>query len=436
MIQFTQYSTLLIQIQKEIIVKPDIVFLPGNHNYALILPGAILYGLDVISESELTELINEAEEYHDNSNSELERSTVSTIGLIPTFDCNLRCIYCYARGGDSKEVMTYTLATNAIKHIHELEGNDSLKIDLVGGGEPLLYIDLVSDIVQYAKTLFKNVEIHVVSNTTFGKKAFDWIIDNNVLVRSSYDGVMQDQQRPFASGQSSKLVVTKNIRNLVEAKVPLMVQCIVTSQGVHTLRNTLDELMEMGVNTVKFEAARGTDVSRKADWAEPNPVEFANVLLDVIQYASEQNKDIKIDTGYFSVPSDTGYCGISGHNRMITPTGLITSCLEVSRPTDPYSDKIIYGQVRCGKIALNLDKQRDLFNLNLSNQIGGCASCNLKRICRGGCPMEGIWEHGFPLRKSGYTCAVEHTLLPRLLLWMAEDPKIVSVVANEVEILC
>jgi len=395
-----------------------------------------MYGLDVNTESDLAGLIKEAEEYEDNSYIETGNPSVSTIGLIPTFDCNLRCIYCYARGGDSKEILSFTVATDAIRYIHETEGNDSLKIDLVGGGEPLLYIDLVGNIVHYAQTLFKNVEVHVVSNTTFGKKTLDWITANNVLVRVSYDGVMQDLQRPFVSGQSSKLIVTGNIRNLVDAKVSLMVQCIVTSNGVHTLRETLNELIDMGVNTVKFEAARSTDVSRRANWTEPNPVEYANALLDVIEYAAEQKKDIKIDTGYFSVPNETGYCGISGHNRMITPTGLITSCLEVSRPTDPYSDKIIYGEVSNGKIAVNFDKQRELNNINLSKQIGGCASCNLKLICRGGCPMEGIWEYGFPLKKSGYTCAVEHVFLPRLLLRMAEDPKIVSVVANEVKILC
>jgi uncharacterized protein len=417
-------------------MKSNIVSLPGGNNYAIILPGTIMYGLEVNSNEELSELIKEAEEYQPESQKNQNIHPFSTIGLIPTFDCNLRCIYCYARGGDSKEVLLFTIATDAIKYIFEKEKNDSLKIDLVGGGEPLLYIDLVRDIVDYAKSLFKNVEVHVVTNTTFGKKTLDWITKNNVLVRVSYDGVMQEKQRPFWNGRSSKQIVTSNINKLVDSKIPLMVQCIVTSDGVNTLRKTMTELINMGVKTVKFEAARSTDVSRKANWVEPNPVIFAKALLDVIEFASEQDKDIKIDTGYFSIPNEGNYCGIFRHNRMITPTGLITSCLEVSRPTDPYSDKIIYGEVSQGKIVFDPDKHQGLSKIDISKQIGGCISCNLQMICRGGCPMEGIWESGFPLRKSRYTCAVEHAFLPKLLLDMAKDPKIVSVVANEAQILC
>jgi len=411
-----------------------VVKLPGKNNYAVISPGLLLFGLGA-SEFELNKLIKEANNTKVDE-AESENTTFSTIGLIPTFDCNQRCIYCYSKGGESTEVMPLGIAKDAIKYLKDSEQQNTLKIHLVGGGEPLLNKQWVFEISEYAKSLFEVVEFHIVSNGTFDGDVLRWIYDNHCDMRISYDGFMHETQRPLETGKSSKELVRSNIKSLVAHSVPVMVQCIVTSLGLKSLRETVDEVVSLGVNVIKFEAARATGVSRFVEGLEPDPKKYAQALLDVIVYVGKNYPNVMIDTGYFSEPSEYYYCGLCGGNKNLTPHGLITACLEISRPTDPYSEKLIFGSVENGLIISDQAKLDYLATLNYTKEIGGCTECNLRLICHGGCPVEGIWEYGFPLRKSSYNCKVEHSFLPRLFKLLAENPELTNVLAVDTEISC
>jgi len=61
--------------------------------------------------------------------------TLSTTG-----DCNLRCSYCYARGGESSASMSWITGKRAIDIVAECFS--SFKIQFTGG-EPLLNLDLI-----------------------------------------------------------------------------------------------------------------------------------------------------------------------------------------------------------------------------------------------------------------------------------------------------
>jgi len=413
---------------------PCVVRLPGTKNYAVIAPGLLLFGLGA-SSVELEGLIKEARANNEETGKAKEK-TFSTIGLIPTFDCNQRCIYCYSKGGESVEIIPLSVAQDALKYLKKTERQNTLKIHLVGGGEPLLYKQWVFDMAQYAQTLFEFVEFHIVSNGTFDNDVLQWIYENNCIVRISYDGAMHESQRPLSTGGSSKELIRSNIKALVSHAVPIMVQCIVTSFGIDTLRETVDEVVSLGVDVIKFEAARATDVSRFVEGLEPDPEKYAQALLDVIVYVGEKYPNVMVDTGYFSEPSENYYCGLCVNNKMLTPHGLITACLEVARPTDPYADKLIFGAVENGLIVLDPKKLDYLATLNYTEERGGCTNCNLRLFCHGGCPMEGIWEHGFPFRKSSYTCKIEHSFLPKLLMLLAENPQLANILVNDAEISC
>src|SRR3990167_7122416 len=77
----------------------------------------------------------------------VEESGRSVLSFMQTFDCNLRCIYCYSKGGDKKDTLNPAIAKEIIDRTKEEEGNESVDIHLVGGGEPLLKMDVVEEIV-------------------------------------------------------------------------------------------------------------------------------------------------------------------------------------------------------------------------------------------------------------------------------------------------
>ena len=211
---------------------------------------------------------------------------------------------------------------------------------------------------------------------------------------------------------------------------PVTIQSIITSEGLSDLRKIVDEVLTIGVKTLKFEPALITSVSRGVKDMEPDPIKYAEALLDVIDYVVKLGVDLKIDTGYFSEPADEYYCGISCHNKIITPSGLITACVEVVRDTEPYADPVIFGKIKGDHIIVDEDKIKILKSLHYENQ-PECSRCNLRLICKGGCPMSNIWGSGFPTKKSPFTCAVAHRLIPGLLLRMAEDCRVLNVIFDD-----
>ena len=410
-----------------------IVSLPGEKNFAVISPGRVVYGLNASNEELLGLVVEEEKALSERTpSSEEYKSTPSTsIGLIPTFDCNLGCIYCYARGGETKESMNLEIAMTAISEATTEDNKEHLLISLVGGGEPLLHFNLVKQLVSYARTIYKAVDVNVVTNGTFGEETLDWLLENRVSIRVSYDGVMQGVQRPFADGSPSKSIVENNIRQLVVRGGFVIVQSIITRASINTMCETIDLVYSLGVRAIKFEPALATDVSRASRSIEPDPSEYAEALLDAISYVARCKLDLTIDTGYFAEPSTEYYCGMADSNRIVTPHGKVTSCVEVARPTDPYASEVMIGETKDGRMILDQGKRDFLSTFHYDNQLGGCPDCNLRLICHGGCPMANIWKGGLPIRKSSFTCTVERTFLPRLLLMIAEDPNVAQVVMED-----
>lgn len=415
----------------------SIVKLTGFNNYAILSPGRIVFGLDATAR-ELNNLIVEEElkirenpDFKENNSQNIKSG--DTIGLIPTFDCNLSCNYCYSRGGETKEIIPFEIAQTAILSVRDNGSSDSLDIYLVGGGEPLLYPNLAKRIVKFAQSLYKTIRVHIVTNGLFDQDTLGWIKSINSTIRVSYDGVMQDSQRLLVDGKSSREFVRRNIINLVEAKIPITVQCIITKDGVGSILDTIDDVIGLGVSVIKLEPVLATLVSRANESMEPNPIEYARALLGAITHIAKRGYNLKIDTGYLSEPSNKYYCGMQKNNIIVTPAGLITTCVEVTRCTDPFSDLVIIGKIENGRIIINEDKRSRLSLFNIDNQGDDCRNCNMRLICHGGCPMSNLWKSGLPYGKSKFTCMVERELLPKLLLLMAENESVTKIVLDNAE---
>ena len=406
---------------KEICVIP----LVGVNNYAVVSEGRITYGLNA-SSPELEQLIEEEKAIvNDHKLQEDEVGpSVASICLIPTFNCNLRCQYCYALGGDTKEVMPLSMAKTAIMEADDSKEYEHLNLYLAGGGEPLLHFDLVRDIVDFARSIYSSVSLNLISNGTFNENVLLWLKDQKADLRISYDGVMHDKQRPYRNNRSSKDRVVENIRALaISEDVVLCVQSVITKNGLIRIKDTLDDIASLGVDMVKIEPSYATDTSRGGKSLNPGAKDFATALFDAIKHAAQLG--MKLDTGFFSEPSSGYYCGIANVNRTVTPHGLITRCVEVARPNDPYSNRIICGTISKNKLIVG----SELEGVHYSERV--CKSCNLRLICHGGCPMFSIWEHGFPITKSTFVCTVEHELLPALLYELAVNPALANVVIDD-----
>ena len=82
----------------------------------------------------------------------------TSVTLIPSLDCNLRCVYCYSAAGESVgKTMDLEVAKSAIDLIIKnslVQEEEQVELGFHGGGEPLLgkNMGLIKGAVEYFRT--------------------------------------------------------------------------------------------------------------------------------------------------------------------------------------------------------------------------------------------------------------------------------------------
>lgn len=349
-----------------------------------------------------------------------------SIAFMPTFDCNLRCVYCYAKGGEDKAKLSFITAKHAIDWVVNKTSDPhtlSLTIYFVGGGEPFMNFQIMDEICRYARQHFADVEIVVVSNGIHGRKQWRWLIENKASTRISFDGVMHARNRPLATHKPSDTIVEQTIKELVIANVPLTVQLTITRDGTARMIESIERIASLGTRYIKIEPVHHSVLSRGEQSLVPDLEELT------LKWIAKRDLPVKIDNSFISRPTSGYYCGAGeGSNITVTPTGLITSCLEVARLGDAFADTMIYGHcTEGGQVVIDRDKRQFLDRLHWRNY-PNCPDCNLKLICGGGCPMQGGWDNSDLLNPSAYTCHAHQMLLPKIFALVFEDPRIIDMV--------
>jgi len=415
---------------------PASVLQINKQNYALILPNRIVFAVDT-SEDEIAALVQEERRNLEGENVTEEHSHLgpnhgASLTLLPTLDCNLRCVYCYARGGDDKVYMSKEVAKAAIDAVSAMSSEGSLTLHFAGGGEPFANFEVMDFATKYAQRCFDEVAVAIVTNGTFNDEQLEWILENRVSVRISCDGAAHEYQRPFADGRSSKNTVERNIRNLVRSNKEFMVQCIVTSASVRSMVESVDYFASLGVKTLKIEPAHMSETCRGNKDMTPSPQEFAHNFIETLNHIVANGLPLKIDTSYLSRPTTGYYCGVYGENLTVTPNGDVTACVEITRRSEPFSDVMLYGRLLIdqAQFVFSDAARAKLRMLHFSNY-RACCKCPLRLVCKGGCPMQNIWENGFSLERSRYTCQVVKLIVPEIFSLMIEDARYSDVVLDD-----
>ncbi len=157
----------------------------------------------------------------------------TAVTLMPTLDCNLRCVYCYSRGGeDTGKDMSFEIAKTAIDLIvdNALETKaKSIHLGFHGGGEPFYprTMPLVKQAVSYFREKASKHSLKAntssATNGVINSSELEWIIQNFNHLNLSLDGDegIQNKQRPLRNGEGSYEKVVETIRVLEKVKFVL-----------------------------------------------------------------------------------------------------------------------------------------------------------------------------------------------------------------------
>lgn len=313
-------------------------------------------------------------------------------------DCNLRCKYCFADEGTYhsklREYMSLEVGQRAIDFIIANSGKHrSLEVDFFGG-EPLMNLDVVKQIVEYAKVEAdkhdKQFNFTMTTNCVLlTDENIKWLNEEMFNVVLSIDGraCVHDKLRRTINNKGSQSLVLANAKKFrdVRGDKSYYVRGTFTAYNLDFASDVL-YLRDEGFDQISVEPVVLPEDSPMAIKAEHLPkimAEYEKLASEYLESRSSSDKwfnffhfMMDLDGGPCIKKRITG-CGAGCEYLSITPYGDIYPCHQFS---EEQGYKL--GSVMNGEFCLDISKQ---FAKNTVFNKPDCMLCPAKYYCSGGC---------------------------------------------------
>ncbi len=313
-----------------------------------------------------------------------------TIWLALTFNCNLRCRYCYvelSRSNMAEEEGKKAIDW-AIRNLQK-KGMTSLKIKYAGG-EPLLCFDLLKNLHEYARRTAKEKglaikEIILTNGTLLKQETISFLQGEGIALMISLDslGWAQGFLRPLADGGDSLPQVLRTIEIALKENCQLFLSTTVTSVNFREIPGLVNFAMELGV-PLSLNLYRFTERSNQL---QPPTGELIKVLREaggiVRKHLNLKGGPVPtMDLLHLARPSPYP-CQAGFTFFALGPNGAFASCPMLLK-----------------------ERVRNLCTFALIDADEHCRECNWRYLCGGGCPL---------LKSTHYYCKVYREIIP---LWL------------------
>ena len=351
---------------------------------------------------------------------ELALSNLPQLVFEVTDACNLRCEYCVFgelySGFDERlsRNLSFENAKAVIDYLVDFWEKQTLttvKPPLsIGffGGEPLMNIPLIEQVVSYIKSLNLSREItySITSNCLLLDRCMGFLAENDFYLLCSLDGDRQaDAYRVRHDGTPSFDKVYKNLK-LLQEKYPSYFES--DRVGFNTVLHNLNNIRDIEKKKKKeFNKVPMISEVNYAGVRDDQKMRYEKIFRDLRQdlcqadNQAELAKDLEMEDPeqsslMFYLKNTTGNSFRSYNDllteRTIDRRTLTGTCLPFSRKMFVTVDgkimqcerihhNFVAGMVQNGEVSLDLDGICDAFNGYLDNLRPHCARCAGSRIC-------------------------------------------------------
>ncbi len=341
---------------------------------------------------------------------------MTTVVLNVNTGCNLSCTYCYkedlavpAKG----EKMALSTAVSAFEMLLQ-QSPDQPRYNIVFfGGEPLSNMPLIREVVDYAETrcagLGKRVDFSLTTNATMlNEKNIDYMDSHRFGIAISIDGprAIHDRNRITVGGQGTYDTVARKVRLLLSRYRSRPVGARVTlTRGVTDIHTIWDHLFnELGFAEVGFAPVTAGDVDTFNLSDEDLLAVFAEMKKLGERYVEEalQHRSIgfsnlhQLLTDLHEGSKKALPCGAGYSMVAVDKDGGVNLCHRFTGSELP-----TFGSVQDG---LDVPALKSFLGQRLDRTDTGCASCNIRNLCSGGCYHESYQHYNDPTHPVYHYC--------------------------------
>jgi len=321
--------------------------------------------------------------------------------LFLTTDCNLRCLYCYASGGEQPRYLGERIALEAIELIVRSAAEseaDKASVTFHGGGEPTLAAAALTRCVEHARRRCdeEGLELSagVATNGVMSDDLRDYLATMMTSVVVSVDGppAVQDRLRPLADGGPSSVAVERTLERLSSGACSVGARLTCTSESIDHAYATVCHLVDdYAVTHVHLEPLFVCGRSVGRGLRPPSPERFVEVVRACRDYAVPRGVKVAY-SGARQSSLTTSFCQACTPSFNVTTEGDLTACYEVTGRHDPRAETFIYGSYDSASRSFVLDEARlaALHRLTV-HDAPRCAHCFAKYHCAGDCPSKRLY---------------------------------------------
>ena len=395
-------------------VSYDVIALFENHSEEEIVKELKnQYKEDEIKESieEVKELIKEGmlfteDIYKDYIFNVKQRSTVvKALCLHVAHDCNLACKYCFAEEGEYKgdrSLMSAEVGKKALDFLVNNSGNRvNLEVDFFGG-EPLMNMDVVKEVVAYGRELEKthNKKFRFTMTTNgvlLNDEIMEYLNEEMSNVVLSIDGrkEIHDLMRPTQNKKGSYDIILPKFQKFAKMRgnKSYYVRGTFTRNNLDFCKDVL-HMADLGFDEISIEPVVTEDSQPYAIREEDLPTIFENYDELAKEMIKREKEGIgftffhyMIDlTGGPCVAKRLSGCGSGTEYLAVTPWGDLYPCHQFVG-----QEEFLLGNVTDGVQRMDIVNEFKACNVYTKEK---CKNCFARFYCSGGCAANSYNFHG------------------------------------------
>ncbi|MDH7576546.1 MAG: radical SAM protein [Bacillota bacterium] len=312
--------------------------------------------------------------------------------LLVTRDCNLRCRYCYALGGEKKDYMTWETARRAVDYV--AARSRSFKIQFTGG-EPLLNFPLVKKIIAYLENHPGSVTFQLQTNGTLIDRARARELKMlRIGLGVSLDGPpeVNDSLRPFPGGRGSATAVIRGLQSLAAEGVRVGVTTVLTDESTRSLPRLMELASYLGnIHGVSLDLLR--PLGRGADPGVRAPdLDLLESRVQAALYRAEELAQLggprvrfreaeRLRHQLLQGATKDHYCyATTGQSMAVMPDGSVYPCASLSD-----LQEFFLGNIEDSNFSLTRALETKKWFRQRRKPPAGCKGCPQSGFCGGGC---------------------------------------------------
>lgn len=380
----------------------------------------IIESYDEIVELYENDILFSKDEYQQFENM-MVSAPIKAMCLHVAHDCNLRCKYCFASTGDfgvGRKLLDKETGIKAIDFLLEnSKGRKNIELDFFGG-EPLMNMEVVKTVVDYARSKEKehnkNFRFTITTNgVLLNDENIAYINKEMSNVVLSIDGrrEVNDKMRPAINGAGSYDIILPKFKQLVESRTQkdrdqYYVRGTFTKYNLDFAKDVL-HMNEIGFDQVSIEPVVSADTCDYAITKSDLPQVFAEYETLAKELIALKKAKKGFNFFHFMLDLEQGPCAIKrlrgcgcGNEYVaVTPDGDIYPCHQFVGMTEWKM-----GNLQDGKLDIEMKNKFAKTNVYAKKE---CHECFAKFYCSGGCNANNLQYAGDILTPHLLSCEMQ-----------------------------